>query len=88
MRFFTPLFQILIYTYRFVNDKKLAIQIILIRLQDKNYSAYHKVLKYVEYRAVSGVFQNIDPPGPHPLYTQRECPFPAPKAGGYKFAGR
>ncbi len=27
----------------------------------------HKVLKYVEYRAVSGVFQNIDPPPPLPL---------------------
>ncbi len=25
-------------------------------------SVDHKVLKYVEYRAVSGVFQNIDPP--------------------------
>jgi hypothetical protein len=24
-----------------------------------------KVLTYVEYRAVSGVFQNIDPPPPH-----------------------
>ncbi len=27
--------------------------------------AGHKVLTYVEYRAVSGVFQNIDPPSPH-----------------------
>jgi hypothetical protein len=27
---------------------------------------YHKVLTYVEYRAVSGVFQNIDPPTPSP----------------------
>ncbi len=26
----------------------------------------HKVLAYVEYRAVSGVFQNIDPPPPSP----------------------
>jgi hypothetical protein len=26
----------------------------------------HKVLTYVEYRAVSGVFQNIDPPPPPP----------------------
>ncbi len=27
----------------------------------------HKVITYVEYRAVSGVFQNIDPPPPlHP----------------------
>ncbi len=31
---------------------------------------------YVEYRAVSGVFQNIDPP-PHPLSTQR-------RGGGWK----
>jgi hypothetical protein len=40
----------------------------------------NKVLTYVEYRAVSGVFQNIDPPTP--LSTQQVCPFPAPKAGG------
>ncbi len=39
----------------------------------------HKVLTCVEYRAVSGVFQNIDPPPP--LH-------PAPKAGGYTLAGR
>jgi hypothetical protein len=26
----------------------------------------HKVLTYVEYRAMSGVFQNIDPPTPSP----------------------
>ncbi len=25
----------------------------------------HKVLTYIEYRAVSGVFRNIDPPPPH-----------------------
>jgi hypothetical protein len=41
----------------------------------------HKVLTYVDYRTVSGVFQNIDPP-PTPLSTQRVCPPPAPKAGG------
>ncbi len=35
----------------------------------------HKVLTYVEYRAVSGVFQNI-------YSTQQVCPHPAPKAGG------
>jgi hypothetical protein len=30
---------------------------------------WHKVLTYVEYRAVSGVFQNIDPPPPfHPTH--------------------
>ncbi len=28
----------------------------------------HKVLTYVEYRDVSGVFQNIDPPPPHLLF--------------------
>ncbi len=42
----------------------------------------YKVLTYVEYRAVPGVFQNnIDPP-PTPLSTQRVCPPPASKAGG------
>jgi hypothetical protein len=48
----------------------------------------NKVLIYVEYRAVSGVFQTIDPPTP--LSTQRVCPPPAPKAGGahYTLAGR
>jgi hypothetical protein len=30
----------------------------------------HKVLTYVEYRAVSGVFQNIDPP-PLPSHQRR-----------------
>jgi hypothetical protein len=41
----------------------------------------HKVLTYVEYRAVSGVFQNIDPPPPSP---HSECVLPpAPKAGGH-----
>jgi hypothetical protein len=39
----------------------------------------HKVLTYVEYRAVSDVFQYIDP---HPLSTQRVCPPPAPWGGG------
>jgi hypothetical protein len=33
----------------------------------------HKVLTYVEYRAVSRVFQNIDPP---PLSPPRECVLP------------
>jgi hypothetical protein len=33
----------------------------------------HKVLTYVEYRAVSGVFQNIDPPSPS---TPSECVLP------------
>jgi hypothetical protein len=35
----------------------------------------HKVLTYVEYRAVSGVFQNIYPPGPLP-------PLPGGEGGG------
>ncbi len=39
----------------------------------------HKVLTYIEYRAVFGVFRTIDP---HPLSTQRVCPPPAPKVGG------
>ncbi len=33
----------------------------------------HKVPTYVEYRAVSGVFQNIDPPPPSP---PSECVLP------------
>jgi hypothetical protein len=45
---------------------------------------HHKVLTYVEYRAVSGVFQNIDPP----LSIQRVCPPTAPKAEGYTLARR
>ncbi len=49
----------------------------------------HKVLTYVEYRAVFGVFQNIDPP-PHPLSTQRVCPSPDQRrgGGGYTLAGQ
>jgi hypothetical protein len=41
---------------------------------------HHKVLTYIEYRAVSGVFRTIllTPP----LSTQLVCPPPAPKAGG------
>ncbi len=42
------------------------------------FSAYHKVLTYVEYRAVSGVFQNIDPPSPSP---PGECVLPHNKGG-------
>jgi hypothetical protein len=46
----------------------------------------HKIHTYVEYRTVSGVFQNIDP---HPLSTLRVCPPPPrTKGGGYKLAGR
>jgi hypothetical protein len=36
-------------------------------------SSTHKVLTYVEYRAVSSVFQNIDPPPPSP---PSECVLP------------
>ncbi len=32
------------------------------------YCTAHKVLTYVEYRAVSDVFQNIDPPAHPPLH--------------------
>jgi hypothetical protein len=45
---------------------------------------FHKVLTFIEYRAVSGVFRTIDPPPP--LHTG---PSPTPKAGGtYTLAGR
>ncbi len=46
----------------------------------------HKVLTYIEYRAVSGVFRTIDPPTPSPP-SESVLP-PAPKAGGYILAGR
>ncbi len=42
---------------------------------------YHKVLIYIEYRAVSGVFRTLSTPPP-----QRVCPSPASKAGGYALA--
>ncbi len=53
----------------------------------------HKVLTYVEYRAVSGVFQNIDPPPPSP---PSECALPMAlplhrrrrEGGVYTLAGR
>ncbi len=45
----------------------------------------HKVLTYVEYRAVPFVFQNIDPPPPS---LPSECVLPRTKIGGYTFAGR
>ncbi len=44
----------------------------------------HKVLTYVEHRAVPGVFQNIDPPPPSPPC---ECVLPRTKGGGYTLAG-
>ncbi len=40
----------------------------------------HKVLTYVEYRAVSDVFQIFTLP--HPLSTQRVCPPPERRGGG------
>jgi hypothetical protein len=42
-------------------------------------SAHHKELTYVEYSAVSGVFQIIDPPPPTP---PSECVLPRTKDGG------
>ncbi len=41
----------------------------------------------VEYRAVSGVFQNIDPPPPPPFHTA-SVSSPRTKSGGYTLAGR
>ncbi len=44
---------------------------------------WHKVLTYEEYRAVSGVFQNIENIEPPPPSPPSECVLhPAPKAGG------
>jgi hypothetical protein len=47
----------------------------------------HKVLTYVEYRAVSDVLQNIDPPPPSPPASVSSPP-PTTKGGGYTLAGR
>jgi hypothetical protein len=47
---------------------------------------YHKVLTYVEYRAVSGVFQNINPPTPSP--PSYSVSSPRTKGRGYTLAGR
>ncbi len=48
----------------------------------------HKVLTYVEYRAVSASSKILTPhPPPPPLSTQRVCPPPAPKAGGTHSTG-
>ncbi len=45
----------------------------------------HKVLTYIEYRAVSGVFRTIDPPPPlHPASVSS----PRTKGGGYTLARR
>jgi hypothetical protein len=45
----------------------------------------HKVLTFVEYRAVSAVFQNIDPPPPSP---PSACVLPPHQRRGYTLAGR
>ncbi len=45
----------------------------------------HKVLTYIEYRAVSGVFRTIDPP---PLLHPASVSSPRTKGGGYTLAGR
>jgi hypothetical protein len=39
------------------------------------FGGWHKVLTYIEYRAVSGVFRTIDPPPPSP---PSECVLPPP----------
>ncbi len=44
----------------------------------------HKLLTHVEYRAVSGIFQNIDPPPPSP---PSECVLPRTKGGGVHSPG-
>jgi hypothetical protein len=46
---------------------------------------FHKVLTYLEYRAVSDVFQNIDP---HPPLQPASVSSPRTKGGGYTLAGR
>jgi hypothetical protein len=45
----------------------------------------HKVLTYIEYRAVSGVFRTIDLPPPLPLASVSS---PPTKGGGFTLAGR
>ncbi len=52
-----------------------------------NMDGKHKVLTYVEYRAVSGVFQNIDPSTPSPLHPA-SVSSPRTKGGVYTLAGR
>jgi hypothetical protein len=46
----------------------------------------HKVLTYIEYRAQC--LASFELLTLHPLSTQRVCPSPGPKAGGYSLAGR
>jgi hypothetical protein len=55
------------------------------RWEELHMGIAHKVLTYVENRAVSGVFQNVDHPPPfHPA----SMSFPRTKGGGYTLAGR
>jgi hypothetical protein len=58
--------------------------VILLRYLSKFQDAVHKVLTYVEYRAVSDVFQNIYylPYTPSPPSECVPSPPPAPRAGG------
>ena len=56
----------------------------LLLIQPQNIYKIYKVLTYEEYRAVSGVFQNIDPPPPSP---PSECVISSTQGGGYTFAG-
>ncbi len=52
-------------------------------LQRLSMRVSHKVLTYIEYSAVSGVFRTIDPPPPSPPSDCVLTPAPkAPKAGG------
>ncbi len=53
-------------------------------LSETNGSA-HKILTYVEYRAVSCVFQDISP---HPPLHPASVSSPRTKGGGYTLAGR
>ena len=48
------------------------------------HTVQHKVLTYIEYRAVSGVFRNFDPPPPSP---PSECVLPPLQRRGNTLAG-
>ncbi len=50
-------------------------------ISTKTYTSIRKVITYIEYKTVSGVFRTIDPP-PHPLSTERVCPPPHQRPGG------
>jgi hypothetical protein len=64
------------------------LRVLYTRIHEFSFSMTHKVLTYVEYRAVSRrsrVFQNIDPPAPSP---PSECVLPPHQRRGYTLAGR